>query len=512
MSTTRRALLSVYDKTDVVSFARELVSMGWEIVSSGGTSAALKDAGIAHLTVESVTGFPEMLDGRVKTLHPAIHGGILADRAKPAHLAALADHGIATIDLVACNLYPFGSQPSVEMIDVGGPTMVRAAAKNFASVTVVVDPRAYEQVLADLRSHGEVQLATRKALAADAFLHTSTYDDAIAEWLQASIDQSTDAQAEVLPQRLTLRLDLAEVLRYGENPHQVGGRYAIRGRTSWADSAQQHGGKAMSYLNVYDTDAAWRLVHELGEGPAAVVIKHANPCGAATGPDVVTAYRKAQAGDPVSAFGGVIAVNRTVTPALAEQIAGVFTEVLIAPAFDSEALELLQERKSLRLIEAKPPTIQLRHIRSTDGGMLVQSVDRADAGLGAPDSWSVVSAAKPDDMVLADLDLAWRVCAHVSSNAIVIATDGSAIGIGGGQQSRLDSARLAVGKAGDRARGAVAASDAFFPFRDGLDTLAEAGVRAIVETGGSVRDDEVIAAADEHGIVLVFTGVRHFRH
>jgi phosphoribosylaminoimidazolecarboxamide formyltransferase / IMP cyclohydrolase len=511
-STTRRALLSVYDKTGLVAFAQDLVSLGWEIVSSGGTSTALSQAGIAHVTVESITGFPEMLDGRVKTLHPAVHGGILADRDKPEHLAAISAHGIEAIDLVACNLYPFASQPSIEMIDVGGPTMVRAAAKNHASVTVVVDPQDYARVLTDLRAHGEVQSATRRSLAVEAFLHTSTYDEAIAEWMQASIEEASADQTNVLPQRLTLRLELAEVLRYGENPHQSGGRYAIRGRSSWADSAQQHGGKAMSYLNVYDTDAAWRLVHELGDGPAAVVIKHANPCGAAIGPDVVTAYRKAHSGDPVSAFGGVIAVNRMVTPALAEQIAGVFTEVVIAPAFDADALELLQERKSLRLIEARQPSMHLRHLRSIDGGMLVQSVDRADAGLGSPESWSVVSAAKPDEMMLADLDLAWRVCAHVSSNAIVIAIDGSAIGIGGGQQNRLDSARLAVGKAGDRARGAVAASDAFFPFRDGLDTLAEAGVRAIVETGGSVRDDEVIAAADEHGIVLVFTGVRHFRH
>jgi phosphoribosylaminoimidazolecarboxamide formyltransferase / IMP cyclohydrolase len=505
----RRALLSVYDKTGIVDFARELVSLGWDLVSSGGTAAALGAAGIAHVTVESVTGFPEMLDGRVKTLHPAIHGGLLADRSKPDHLAAIDEHGIAPIDLVACNLYPFSSDPSIELIDIGGPSMVRSASKNHESVTVLTNPRDYDGVLAEIREFGNTSLETRRSLAAIAFDHTSTYDRAIADWLTAS---DTSTPEPVLPTSLTLQLELAETLRYGENPHQVGGRYMIRNQKSWADSAVLHGGKAMSYLNVYDTDAAWRLVHELSDGPAAVVIKHANPCGAAVGSDIESAYRKAHAGDPVSAFGGVIAVNRAVTVELAEQIAGVFTEVLIAPEYEPDALALLLERKALRVLEAPAPGASLRHLRSIDGGVLVQSVDRADIGIAGDEGWRVVSKAQPDEKMMVDLDLAWRVCAHVSSNAIVVATDGSAVGIGGGQQSRLDAARLAVGKAGDRSRGAVAASDAFFPFRDGLDTLAEAGVRAIVETGGSVRDDEVIAAADEHGIVLILTGVRHFRH
>jgi phosphoribosylaminoimidazolecarboxamide formyltransferase / IMP cyclohydrolase len=512
----KRALVSVYDKTGVVAFASALAGMGIEIVSSGGTSAALAVAGVPHLQVDEVTGFPEMLDGRVKTLHPHIHGAILADRSKPDHLETLREHSITPIDLVVCNLYPFLNQPSIELIDIGGPSMVRSAAKNHESVGVVVDPADYEEILAEIRHSGSQSLSslTMKRLAAKAFYHTSTYDLAIADWMDGfDGDDATSVPADqVLPEVIHLDLRRAETLRYGENPHQVGARYTIRGQSSWADTAIQHSGKAMSYLNVYDTDAAWRLVHELHDGPAAVVIKHANPCGAAVGADVETAYRKAHAGDPVSAFGGVIAVNRTVTVALAEHIAGVFTEVLIAPSYEADALELLRERKAMRVLESEPPSHQVRHVRSIDGGVLVQSPDRADAAMESREGWRVVSKVSPDEMMWRDLDLAWRVCAHVSSNAIVIATEGSAVGIGGGQQSRLDSARLAVGKAGDRARGAVAASDAFFPFRDGLDTLAEAGVRAIIQTGGSVRDDEVIAAADEYGIALVLTGVRHFRH
>lgn len=507
-----RALLSVYDKTGIAAFASALVDLGVELVSSGGTAHALAQAGIAHLQVEDVTGFPEMLDGRVKTLHPRIHGGILADRTKPAHLESLAFHGIAPIDLVVCNLYPFGSSPSVELIDVGGPSMVRGAAKNFDSVGVLIDPADYLPVLEELREHGQLLHQTRRRLAAKAFAHTSAYDLAIADWMGTDGEASTEVN-EVLPERMQLELRRADVLRYGENPHQIGARYRIKGQRGWPDSAVQHGGKPMSYLNVYDTDAAWRLVHDLGEDePAAVVIKHANPCGAAISGDIESAYRKAHSGDPVSAFGGIIAVNRTVTPALAELISGVFTEVVIAPGYTAEARELLAVRKAMRVLEAEPPSETVRHYRSIDGGVLVQSIDRADSFGDPRSNWNVVSKVQPDDMMWRDLELAWRVCAHVSSNAIVVATDCSAVGIGGGQQSRLDSARLAVAKAGDRARGAVAASDAFFPFRDGLDTLAEAGIRGIIQTGGSVRDDEVIAAADEHGIVLVLTGVRHFRH
>jgi phosphoribosylaminoimidazolecarboxamide formyltransferase / IMP cyclohydrolase len=510
----KRALLSVYDKTGVVAFASALVELGVELVTSGGTANALNEAGVPHLLVDAVTGFPEMLDGRVKTLHPNIHAGILADRSKPDHLETLRAHSITPIDLVVCNLYPFHDSPSIELIDVGGPSMVRGAAKNHDSVGVLVDPSDYESVLNELKQDGQLSFALRRRLAAKAFTHTSAYDSAIADWMTG--DEGNDTRTvpadQMLPERLMLDLRRAEVLRYGENPHQTGARYRIRGQRGWADTAVQHGGKAMSYLNVYDTDAAWRLVHELGDDPAAVVIKHANPCGAAIASDIESAYRKAHGGDPVSAFGGVIAVNRTVTEALAEQVSLVFTEVLIAPGFTAEALDLLAERKNLRVLEAEAPSHQIRHYRSIDGGVLVQSPDRADAAIESRESWRVMSRVEPDEMTWRDLELAWRICAHVSSNAIVIATDGSAVGIGGGQQSRLDSARLAVGKAGDRVKGAVAASDAFFPFRDGLDTLAEAGVKAIIETGGSVRDDEVIAAADEHGIALVFSDTRHFRH
>jgi phosphoribosylaminoimidazolecarboxamide formyltransferase / IMP cyclohydrolase len=510
----KRALLSVYDKMGVVALAAALVELGVEIVSSGGTSSALHEAGVSHLQVDAVTGFPEMLDGRVKTLHPNLHAGILADRSKPDHLETLRAHNISLIDLVVCNLYPFHDNPSIELIDVGGPSMVRGAAKNHDSVGVLVDPVDYESVLSELKQDGALSESLRRKLAAKAFAHTSAYDSAIADWMTGGegAEPTSVPADQMLPERLTLDLRRAEVLRYGENPHQVGARYRIRGQRGWADSAIQHGGKAMSYLNVYDTDAAWRLVHELGEEPAAVVIKHANPCGAATGSDIYAAYRRAHSGDPVSAFGGVIAVNRTVTEQLAEQISAVFTEVLIAPGFTPEALELLRTRKALRTLEAEAPSHHLRHYRSIDGGLLVQSPDRADATIESRASWRVMSKVEPDEQTWRDLELAWRVCAHVSSNAIVVATDGAAVGIGGGQQSRLDSARLAVGKAGDRVKGAVAASDAFFPFRDGLDTLAEAGVKAIIETGGSVRDDEVIAAADEHGIALVFSGTRHFRH
>jgi phosphoribosylaminoimidazolecarboxamide formyltransferase / IMP cyclohydrolase len=513
---TRRALLSVFDKTGIVRLAGELVKLGYEIVSSGGTSNTLNEAGIAHVKVETLTGYPEMLDGRVKTLHPAVHAGILADRAKPTHLESLRAHKISPIDIVVCNLYPFESDPSVDLIDVGGPTLLRAAAKNHASVTVLIDPDDYETVLSELWATSEVSDETRRRLAAKAFRHTGTYDVAIASWMAGVNSHEDHAEHlpadQLLPEIIDLRLERAETLRYGENPHQVGARYRILGHQSWVDTSVQLGGKAMSYLNVYDADVAWRLVHDLGDEPAAAVIKHANPCGAAVGPDIESAYRKAHSGDPVSAFGGIIAVNRRVGVALAEQIAAVFTEVIIAPDFDEDALDLLLERKSLRVIQARRPGRSARHYRSIDGGLLVQSSDRADAGLESQESWNVVSRAKPDETMTRNLDLAWRVSAHVSSNAIVIATDNSAVGVGGGQQSRLDSARLAVAKAGDRSRGAVAASDAFFPFRDGLDTLAEAGIRGVIQTGGSVRDDEVIAAADEYGMVLVLTGIRHFRH
>ncbi len=521
-----RALLSVHDKTGLVPFARGLVDLGVELVSSGGTSTALADAGIPHFSVDEVTGAPEMLDGRVKTLHPAIHGAILADRSKPQHLEQLAARGIGLIDLVVCNLYPFESKPSIELIDVGGPTMVRAAAKNMASVAIVVEPNEYSHVLQELQQNGSVSAHTRLRLARAAFHHTAKYDARIASWFDEQLTEQAERQEEdqtgslrlevpanaTLPVAIHLDLRLAEHLRYGENPHQVAGRYRIVGEQGWPDTMTQHQGKELSYLNLYDTDAAWRLVHDLGDEPAAVVVKHANPCGAAVGPDISAAYQRAHEGDPVSAFGGVVALNRRMDAETAEEVSEVFTEVVIAPSFDAEALEILSAKKQMRVIEAQAPGRPLRHLRSIDGGVLVQSTDRVDEAVESIEAWRVVSTAQPDDSLWHDLAMAWRLCAHVSSNAIVVLSNGQAVGIGAGQQSRVDAARIAVTKAGDRTRGAVGASDAFFPFRDGLDVLAEHGVRAVIEPGGSMRDDEVIAAANEYGMVLVFTGTRHFRH
>ena len=510
-----RALLSVYDKTGLVGFARGLVGLGWELVASGGTSAALAQAGLPHREVAEVTGAPEMLGGRVKTLHPAIHGGILADRAKPEHLGDLEARGIAPIDLVACNLYPFAAQPSVEMIDVGGPTMVRAAAKNFAAVTVVVDPADYGAVLGELRGQASVSEATRRRLARAAFAHTAAYDAAVVAWLDAGgavgdvVDLAAGEEgADPLPPVLRLDLERASALRYGENPHQAGARYRFAGARSWWDAAVQHGGKELSYLNVYDAEAAWRLAHALGERPAAVVVKHANPCGVAVADDVATAYRLAHDADPTSAFGGIVAVNRPVSVAMAEALAPVFTEVVVAPAYEPDALAALTAKRNLRVLEAPPPGPRTLDYRSVDGGLLVQEADR----VGERSSWRVATRAQPTEAQWADLELAWRVCAAVSSNAIVVAAGGSVLGVGAGQQSRVDAAEIAARKAAGRAHGGAAASDAFFPFRDGLDAVARAGVAAVVQPGGSQRDDEVVAAADEHGIAMVLTGERHFRH
>ena len=497
-----RALLSVWDKTGLVELARGLTELGWELVSSGGTARELADAGVAVTEVEAVTGSPEMLGGRVKTLHPRIHGGILADRSKPDHLDDLRAHGIEPVDLVVSNLYPFTAEPSIEMIDIGGPTMVRAAAKNHAHVGIVVDPHDYPSVLDELRRDGRLGDETRLGLARKAFAHTAAYDAAIVSWF--------DRAGPALPPTLHLALERAQELRYGENPHQEGARYRRIGETSWWDTAVQHGGKALSYLNLYDTEAAWRLVHELGADAAAVaIIKHANPCGVAVGDDVTTVYARAYECDPVSAFGGIVAVNRPVSVSLAEAIAPVFTEVVVAPAYEDGALEVLAARKNLRVLEARPPGHDALDLRSIDGGLLVQQVDRFVSPRSA---WRVAGAVRPTDEQWRDIELAWKVCAHVKSNTIVLVADGQAVGIGAGQQNRLDAARIAAEKAAGRAKGGAAASDAFFPFRDGLDACAAAGVAAVIEPGGSMRDDEVIAAADEHGIALVFTGERHFRH
>lgn len=467
----------------------------------------LADEGVPVVEVGEVTGAPEILGGRVKTLHPAIHGGILADRSDPGHLANLEARGIVPIDLVVGNLYPFTSDPGIELIDIGGPTMVRAAAKNHAHVGVVVDPADYRTVLDEIRAVGSLSDATRRRLARSAFAHTAAYDAAIVAWFDE--DPSSDHANDLLKPSLHLALDRVHDLRYGENPHQAGARYRAAGSSGWWDTAVVHGGKAMSYLNLFDTEAAWRLVHRLGDEPCAVVVKHANPCGAAVGSDIADAYLSAHRCDPMSAFGGVVAVNRPVTPAMAEALSEVFTEVVVAPAYEPDALALLGERKNLRVLEAGPPGWPELDVRGIDGGLLVQT---ADDLVAEPSVWRVVTEREPTGAEWADLEFAWRVVARVSSNAIVLVKNRCAVGIGAGQQNRRDASRIAAEKAAGRAIDGACASDAFFPFRDGLDAAADAGVTAVVQPGGSLRDDEVVAAADAHGMAMVFTDERHFRH
>ena len=496
-----RALLSVYDKTGVVELASSLHGLGWELLSSGGTAKVIADAGIPVVDVAEITGFPAILGHRVVTLHPAIHGALLADTNSPEHLADMATHGIEPIALAVVNLYPFSSQPSIELIDVGGPAMVRAAAKNFEHVAVITNPSQYTSLVAQISEHGEVPLAQRKQLAAQAFAMTAAYDIQVAQWMLANDQQE-------LPETLLLHLVREESLRYGENPHQRGARYRVLGQQSWWSSTTQHGGKEMSYLNVLDAEAAWNLVWRF-ERPCVVIVKHAIPCGLAIADTIEEAYRNALACDPTSAFGGIVAINRCVTDDVAQQLGAVFTEVLVAPQYEPQALKTLQQKKNLRILEGSRPTMQSHHIRSVQGGALLQDHDDIVHDVA---SWRVMSKAQPSPQQLEDALVAWTTCAAVTSNAIVIAKDGCAIGIGGGQQNRIDAARLACQRAGDNARGGVAASDAFFPFRDGPDLLAEHGIAVIVQPGGSQRDDESIASADEHGIVLLFTDKRHFKH
>ena len=507
----RRALLSAYDKSGIVELAAALSDLGWELVSSGGTAKVIAQAGLEVTPTSELTGFGDMLGHRVVTLHPMVHGGILADRDDASHQADLTEHGITPIDLVAVNLYPFTSDPSVELLDIGGPTMVRAAAKNHEFVTVLVDPADYEPVLAELRNDGDVSATTRRRLARDAFAHTAAYDSAIVEWFDRGADGGPGELPDrgVLPPTIHLSATRAAELRYGENPHQHGARYSFSGDSCW-DSATQHGGKEMSFLNVYDADAAWRLVWSLGEkDPAAVVIKHANPCGVAVADDITTAYQRAHACDPVSAFGGIVAVNRNVTHEMATELAPVFTEVLIAPGFDDDALLVLLEKRNLRVIEAAAPEVPSLDVRSIDGGLLVQNADSVTIDR---DAWQVATDRSPTEAEWVDLELAWKVAARVTSNTIVLVKDGQAVGIGAGQQNRRDAGRIAADKADGRAKGGACASDAFFPFRDGLDAAAEAGATAVIQPGGSIRDEEVIAAANEAGMAMVFTGERHFKH
>ncbi|MEU3275484.1 bifunctional phosphoribosylaminoimidazolecarboxamide formyltransferase/IMP cyclohydrolase [Saccharomonospora sp. NPDC006951] len=510
----RRALIGVSDKLGLLELATGLHSAGVEIVSTGGTAKAIAEAGVPVTPVEQVTGFPESFDGRVKTLHPKVHAGLLADTQRPDHVEQLAALDIAPFELLVVNLYPFTDTVAsgatqdecVENIDIGGPAMVRAAAKNHGSVAVVVDPGSYDWVLEQVRAGG-FDLAQRRRLAAQAFAHTASYDAAVATWFAEDYAPADDSG---FPGFLGATWERGDVLRYGENPHQAAAVYR-GGRGGLAHAEQLHG-KAMSYNNYVDTDAARRAAYDFSE-PAVAIIKHANPCGIAVGSDVADAHRKAHACDPLSAFGGVIASNRTVDLKTAEQIADVFTEVVLAPDFDAAALDVLTRKKNIRLLKLAEPVDQGEfELRPISGGLLVQAADRIDAPGDDPANWTLATGEPAAEDVLADLAFAWRAIRAVKSNAILLASDLATVGVGMGQVNRVDSARLAVQRAGDRVKGAVAASDAFFPFPDGLQVLLDAGVRTVVQPGGSVRDAEVIAAAEAVGATMYLTGTRHFAH
>jgi phosphoribosylaminoimidazolecarboxamide formyltransferase / IMP cyclohydrolase len=515
MAAITRALLSVSDKTGLVPFAQALAARGVEIVSSGGTHKALAEAGVPVEKVSVVTGFPEILGGRVKTLHPRIHGGILADRSLPAHLADLEEHSIPVFDLVVVNLYPFRqtlTKPgvteteAVEMIDIGGPAMIRAAAKNFAHVAVVVEPADYDALLVELASQdGELSAELRRTLAAKAFRHTATYDGAIATWLE-----ETSPGRELFPAHLSLSLTKALDARYGENPHQAAGIYAVDGQGGVFGGFAQHQGKELSYNNLLDADAARKLVG-LFEEPTVVIVKHGNPCGVGRGRDLVEAYQRALAADPVSAFGSIVALSHPATGAFAEAMADLFVEVVVAPGFEPEALERFAKKTALRALTCPryAPKAGELELRGIDGGFLVQ---QPDGELVDPTGWTVPTKRQPTAEELEALTFAWKVVRYTKSNAIVVGDAAATIGIGAGQMSRVDSCRLAIEKAQRSVVGAVAASDAFFPFRDGLDVLARAGIAAVIQPGGSKRDAEVIAAADEQGLAMVLAGRRHFRH
>ena len=514
----RRALVSVYDKTGLEDLGRALAAAGVEVVSTGSTAARLRDAGVAVTAVDELTGFPECLEGRVKTLHPKVHAGILADLRKTDHERQLADLGVAPFELVVVNLYPFvdtvfsGAAPDecVEQIDIGGPSMVRAAAKNHPSVAVVVSPSDYGLVIAALGGGG-FTFEQRKRLAAKAFAHTASYDAAVASWFASAYAPDETAVESGWPDIMAAVYERVDVLRYGENPHQRAALYRNPIASVGLAQAEQLHGKQMSYNNYVDTDAALRAAHDF-DAPCVAIIKHANPCGIAIGTDIAEAHRLAHACDPVSAFGGVIAANSPVSVAMAEQVAEVFTEVIVAPHYDDGAVEILSRKPSIRILRTSGHGGRGIELRQICGGLVVQSADDLHADGDDASTWTLQTGEAVDDETLRDLDFAWRACRSVKSNAILLASGGATVGVGMGQVNRVDSARLAVARAGDRAKGAVAASDAFFPFADGLQVLVEAGVRAVVEPGGSVRDDEVIAAAEAAGIALYFTGTRHFFH
>ncbi|NOY86315.1 MAG: bifunctional phosphoribosylaminoimidazolecarboxamide formyltransferase/IMP cyclohydrolase [Deltaproteobacteria bacterium] len=519
----KRALVSVYDKTGVVPFCRSMADQGIEIVSSGGTARTLKDAGIPVIPVSDVTNFPEILDGRVKTLNPRIHGGILARKDLPKHMDQLAEHGIGAFDLVAVNLYPFvrtiekpGTtlDEALEMIDIGGPAMVRAAAKNFPSVAVVVNPEHYEAVLDEITGEVGISFATRMALAREAFSHTCLYDSAVSRFLSGLDEDGKTMDSPGLPDTLVLGGSKVQDLRYGENPHQQAAFYS--GPSSSEPllvNARQLWGKELSYNNIVDTDATIQLVMEF-QKPACAIIKHTNPCGIAVAENIREAYLNAMKTDPVSAFGGIVGFNREVDVDTAREVIDGFKEVVIAPGFTADALDVLKSKKNLRVLELpgldRPVfDASIPFIRSAGGGFLVQNRDLVTMD---ENNLKVVTGRKPTGEEMASLRFAWIVAKHVKSNAIVYATDGQLVAAGAGQMSRVDSARIGVMKANLPIEGSVLASDAFFPFRDGIDAAAEAGVTAIIQPGGSVRDEEVIKAADERGLAMVFTGIRHFRH
>jgi phosphoribosylaminoimidazolecarboxamide formyltransferase / IMP cyclohydrolase len=517
----RRALISVSDKRGIDDFARRLSGMGFEIISTGGTARTLTEAGVRVVPVSEVTGAPEILGGRVKTLHPKIHGGILADLGDPDHVEQLVEQDIGPIDLVCINLYPFeetvaGGAPEkevIEQIDIGGPAMLRSAAKNFGSVIVLPSPEVYEEVLAALESEGQVPEETRRRLALAAFRRTAEYDAEISGWLSERVEgeaESSDSEAEGFPERRTIRYERVSGLRYGENPHQVAAYYAEVGAEHLMSGVEMLQGREISFNNLYDLDAARTLLADLSDlgTTAAVIVKHANPCGAAVGDSLMDAYRKALASDPQSAFGGIVALSGEVDGDLAAEISSIFTEILVAPGFTEKAREILSAKPNVRVLVAgllDRPTLSSKHVT---GGVLLQASDAVEDD----SEYRVVTEARPSPQQMGDLIFAWRVARVVKSNAIVLASDGATVGVGAGQMSRVDSSDIAVKKAGERAQGAAAASDAFFPFADGVEALAEAGIEAVIQPGGSVRDEEVVEAANRHGLAMVFTGRRHFLH
>ncbi|NLW24244.1 MAG: bifunctional phosphoribosylaminoimidazolecarboxamide formyltransferase/IMP cyclohydrolase [Clostridia bacterium] len=508
----KRALISVSDKTGLVEFARKIAELGWEIVSTGGTARTLEEAGIKVTEISRVTDFPEILDGRVKTLHPKVHGGILAKNT-PEHFQVLKEQGIVPIDLVVVNLYPFQQtiarpgvslDEAIENIDIGGPTMVRAAAKNYQRVAIVVNPQKYGEILSELEEKGEISIATRERLALEAFQHTAQYDAAIANYLAGKFTN------EQFPEQYIVVGQKKQDLRYGENPHQKAAFYVFPGNTQGTIAgARQLQGKELSYNNIVDIEAAWTLVQEF-EQPAACIIKHTNPCGTALGENLVEAYQRALAADPVSAFGGIIGLNRQVDKETAEKIAETFMEAVVAPGFAPDALEVLKKKQNLRLLEIEPVQEQSEYwLEKVSGGFLVQDLDKKTVNL---EELQVVTEKKPTAAELEELLFAWKVVKHVKSNAIVVTKDRQTIGVGAGQMNRVGAANIAFKQAGEKVQGAVLASDAFFPFRDTVDAAAKAGIKAIIQPGGSIRDEESIQACNEHGITMVFTGVRHFKH